>query len=92
MLRILRMLFGVDAIESRWMAYLLTGSVAHACAIKGIGYLHEYPGWFGWFLFALSPLTAVVIGTNLLALVKRGQEARTQRGEAADTRLGSRAS
>lgn len=73
MLRILRFLFGIDAIESRWMAYLITASVAHACTVKGIGYVHQYPGWAGWLLFALSPLTAVVVGTNLLALVKRGQ-------------------
>ncbi len=75
MLRILRFLFGIDAIESRWMAYLLTASVAHACTLKGIGYLNQYPGWFGWFLFALSPLTAVVIGVNLVTLVARNRGA-----------------
>jgi heme/copper-type cytochrome/quinol oxidase subunit 2 len=75
MLRILRFMFGIDVIESRWMAYLLTASVAHACSLKGIGYLEQYHGWLGWLLFALSPLTAVVIGVNLINLVKH-REAR----------------
>jgi len=81
MLRVLRFLFGIDTIESRWMAYLLTASVAHACLLKGIGYLHDYPGWPGWLLFMLSPLTAVVIGVNLLALVRRGREAAPERAD-----------
>ena len=85
MLRILRFLFGIDAIESRWMAYLITASVAHACMIKGIGYVHQYPGWTGWLLFALSPLTAVVVGTNLLALVKRGQADAVRAGRNMDS-------
>lgn len=80
MTRILRCLFGIDAIDRRWMALLITFSVAHACGIKGIGYLEQYPGWLGWALFALSPLTAVVVGVNLLAVAK----ARTQaEGDAA---------
>lgn len=71
MLRLLRFMFGIDAIESRWMAYLLTASVAHACVLKGVGYLEQYHGWLGWLLFALSPLTAVVVGINLITLVER---------------------
>lgn len=85
MFRILRFMVGIDAIESRWMAYLLTASVAHACTLKGVGYLHQYSGWMGWLLFALSPLTAVVIGVNLLTLVKRGQEAKARSSDAADS-------
>lgn len=77
MLRLLRFMFGIDAIDSRWMAYLLTASVAHACFVKGVDYLEQYPGWLGWLLFALSPLTAVVIGINLITLVKRRQADRS---------------
>ena len=90
MLRMLRFLFGIDTIESRWMACLLTASVAHACTLKGISYLHQYPGWMGWLLFLLSPLTAVVIGVNLLALVRRSKESaaeRTDRPGAPETPL-----
>lgn len=87
MLRLLRFLVGIDAIESRWMAYLLTASVAHACTLKGIGYLQQYPGWIGWLLFLLSPLTAVVIGVNLLTLVRRGREAAAADRSHTDERL-----
>lgn len=71
MKRLLKLMFGIEVIDRKWMAYLITFSVAHACTLKGVGYVHQYPGWLGWMLFFLSPLTAVVVGLNLLALVKR---------------------
>lgn len=76
MKRLLALMFGIAPIDRRWMAYLITFSVAHACTVKGTQYLHDYPGALGWALFFLSPLTAVVVGLNLLALVKRGNHAR----------------
>jgi len=69
--RVLRALIGIDIIRERWMALLITFSVAQACGIKGFEYLAQYPGWLGWLLFALSPLTAVVVGINLLELTRR---------------------
>jgi hypothetical protein len=71
MARLLRILFGIEPIRERWMALLLTFSVAHACLMKGFTYLEHYHGWVGWTLFVLSPFTAVVVGLNLLALTKR---------------------
>jgi len=76
MVRLLRFLFGIDTIASPWMAYLLTWSVAHACAIRGVGYLHLYPGGIGWLLFTLTSLTSMVVGVNLLELVKRARRYR----------------
>jgi uncharacterized membrane protein len=64
-------LLGVEIIRERWMALLVTFTVAHACTIKGLDYLEHFPGFLGWALFALSPLTALVVGINLLALTKR---------------------
>jgi hypothetical protein len=63
-------MFGVDIIQKRWMALLMTASVAHACVIKGVHYLKIYPGYLGWTFFVLCPFTAVIVGVNLLALTK----------------------
>ena len=76
MKRLLSLMFGIAPIDRRWMAYLITFPVAHACTIKGERYVHAYPGVLGWALFFLSPLTAVVVGINLMAVVKRGNDAR----------------
>jgi hypothetical protein len=61
---------GVDVIEKRWMALLMTASVAHACVIKGVHYLELYPGYLGLVFFILCPFTAVIVGVNLLALTR----------------------
>ncbi len=87
MVRLLRFLFGVDPIASHWMAYMLTWSVAHACAIRGFSYLDRYPGWIGWLLFAATLLTAMVVGVNLLELVKRARRHRMLCGERATSKV-----
>lgn len=71
MLRLLRPLIGIEAISKRWMALLLTASVAHACGLKGVYYLQHYPGWIGWTLFVACPFTAIVVGVNLIELTRR---------------------
>lgn len=73
MAKFLRVMFGIEPLRERWLALLLTFSVAQACTLKGVYYLEQYHGWVGWTLFALSPFTAVVVGVNLLALTKRQQ-------------------
>lgn len=71
MVRLLRFLIGVEVIRSPWMAYVLTWSVAHACMLMGADYVHRYPGWIGWLIFAAASLTAMLVGVNLLELAKR---------------------
>ncbi len=71
MAKFLRTLMGLEVIRERWLAILITYSVAQACGMKGLLYLEQYHhSWFGWMLFALSPLTAVVVGVNLFALTR----------------------
>jgi len=70
-----RMMFGVDVIDSRRFAYLLIFSIASGIGLRAWLYVDLYPGWFGWLLFALSPMTAVVAGVTILYAVKARQRA-----------------
>lgn len=75
MAKFLRAMLVLEVIRERWLAILITYSVAQACGLKGMLYLEQYHyGWLGWVLFVLSPLTAIVVGINLLALTKRGRQ------------------
>lgn len=73
-MRLLKFMFGIEILQSKWMACLVIFSIAHACALKGFGYLSEYPGWIGWTLFLLSPMTALVAGRTLMWAVTQQQQ------------------
>jgi hypothetical protein len=74
-MKAVRMMFGVDVIDSRFLAYMLVFSIASGVGLRAWRYVDLYPGWFGWLLFALSPLTAVVAAVTILYAVRARQRA-----------------
>jgi len=63
MLRKLRRLF---VIKNRFEAYAVIYAIAVGAVGRGLLYLHQYPGAFGWVLFAACTGVVFMAGAKLL--------------------------
>ena len=61
-----RKLARLFTIKTRWEAYLVIYAIAVGAVSRGILYLHQYPGWGGWLMFAACTGVVFVAGAKLL--------------------------
>jgi hypothetical protein len=53
-------------IKSKFEAFLVIFGLAMGATERGVHYLHQYPGWSGWLLFAACPLAVFMAGARIL--------------------------
>jgi hypothetical protein len=53
-------------IKSKFEAFLVIFGLAMGATERGVHYLHQYPGWGGWLLFAACPLAVFMAGARIL--------------------------
>ncbi|MEP9401099.1 hypothetical protein [Sphingomonas sp. VNH70] len=53
-------------IKSKFEAFLVIYGLAVGATERGVGYVEQYPGVIGWFLFALCPIAVFMAGARIL--------------------------
>ena len=57
-------------IKTKWEAYLLTYALATGAMERGKGYLHAYPGFGGWLLFAACSGAVFMAAAKMLDAIE----------------------
>ena len=60
-------------IKTKFEAFVVIYGLGLGAVERGVHYLHQYPGFGGWLLFAVSPLAVFMAGTRILDSVERSQ-------------------
>ena len=63
-------------IKNRWEAYLIIFALAMGAMDRGSHYLQQFPGWFGWLLFAACSGAVFLGGAKILDALRYEDEAR----------------
>lgn len=64
-------------IKSKFEAFLIIYALAVGAVQRGMAYLKQYPGYFGWVLFGACTLVVMMAGARILDSLEREQEATT---------------
>lgn len=62
----IRKLGRLFTIKNRFEAYAVIYAVAVGTVGRGYGYLDQYPGWFGYLLFAACTAAVFMAGAKIL--------------------------
>ena len=57
-------------IKTKFEAFLVIYGLGAGAVERGIHYLHQYPGYGGWMLFAACPVAVFMAGGRLLDSVE----------------------
>ena len=60
-------------IKTKFEAFLIIYTLGAGAIERGVHYLHDYPGYGGWLLFAASPVAVFMAGARILESVERGR-------------------
>ena len=60
-------------IKTKFEAFLVIYGLAVGATQRGVQYLHQYPGYAGWLLFACCPIAVFMVGGVLIDSVERRQ-------------------
>lgn len=58
-------------IKTKFEAFLVIYALGAGAIERGVQYLHQYPGYGGWLLFAASPVAVFMAGARILESVER---------------------
>ncbi|HWK35807.1 hypothetical protein [Sphingomonas sp.] len=53
-------------IKTKFEAYLVIFGLGNGAVERGVHYLHQYPGFGGWLLFAVCPIAVFMAGGRIL--------------------------
>jgi hypothetical protein len=53
-------------IKTKFEAFLVIYGLAVGATERGVHYLHTYPGWGGWLLFAVCPIAVFMAGGRII--------------------------
>ncbi len=53
-------------IKTKFEAYLVIYGLGAGAVERGMSYLHQYPGFGGWLLFAVCPISVFMAGARIL--------------------------
>ena len=60
-------------IKTKFEAFLIIYGLGAGSVERGMHYLHQYPGWGGWALFAASPVAVFMAGARILDSLERAR-------------------
>jgi hypothetical protein len=60
-------------IKTKFEAFMVIYVLGLGAVERGVHYVHQYPGFEGWLLFSVCPLTVIMAGARILDSVERGQ-------------------
>ncbi|MBB4618685.1 hypothetical protein [Sphingomonas abaci] len=58
-------------IKTKFEAFLVIYGLAVGATQRGVQYLHQYPGYAGWLLFACCPVAVFMAGARILDSIER---------------------
>ena len=70
----LRKIGRLFVIKNRWEAYLIIFALAMGAMDRGSHYLQQFPGWFGWILFAACSGAVFLGGAKILDALRYEDE------------------
>ncbi|WP_298670638.1 hypothetical protein [uncultured Sphingomonas sp.] len=60
-------------IKTKFEAFLIIYTLGTGAIERGTHYLHDFPGYGGWLLFAASPVAVFMAGARILESVERNR-------------------
>ena len=60
-------------IKTKFEAFLVIYGLATGATERGVHYLEQYPGFGGWILFAVCPVTVFMASARILDSIERQQ-------------------
>jgi len=61
-------------IKTKFEAFLVIYGLGAGAVERGIHYLHQYPGYGGWVLFAACPVAVFMAGGRLIDSVEHDRD------------------
>jgi len=61
-------------IKTKFEAFLVIYGLGAGAVERGIHYLHQYPGYGGWMLFAACPVAVFMAGGRLIDSVEHDRD------------------
>jgi len=58
-------------IKTKFEAFMVIYGLGVGAVERGVHYLHQYPGFGGWMLFAVCPIAVFMAGARILDSVER---------------------
>lgn len=58
-------------IKTKFEAFLVIYGLGTGAVERGVHYLHQYPGFGGWLLFAVCPIAVFMAGARILDSIER---------------------
>ena len=58
-------------IKTKFEAFLVIYGLAVGATQRGVQYLHQYPGYAGWLLFACCTVAVFMAGARILDSIER---------------------
>ncbi|MFW2851233.1 hypothetical protein ACM61V_04835 [Sphingomonas sp. TX0543] len=58
-------------IKTKFDAFLVIYALGAGAIERGFHYVHQFPGYGGWLLFAASPVAVFMAGARILESVER---------------------
>lgn len=58
-------------IKNKFEAFLVIYALGLGATERGVHYLEQYPGFFGYLLFAVCPVAVFMAGARILESVER---------------------
>ena len=80
----LRKIARLFVIKSRWAAIAVIYALAVGAVSRGLDYLDQYPGLFGWLLFAACTGAVFMGGAKILEVTRPDTGKRRRRSDLAD--------
>lgn len=68
-------------IKSRWEAIAVIYALAVGAVSRGVHYTEQYPGIFGWLLFAACTAAVFMAGAKILEVTRRDSGDRRRRSD-----------
>ena len=60
-------------IKTKFEAFMVIYGLGLGAVERGVHYLHQYPGYGGWMLFAVCPVAVFMAGARILDSVERNR-------------------
>ena len=61
-------------IKTKFEAFLIIYGLGVGAVERGMHYVHDYPGYGGWLLFAVCPIAVFMAGGRILEAVEKREE------------------
>ena len=85
-MKLLRRIGRLFVIKTRFEACAVIYALGLGASERGIHYMHVYPGWGGWLLFAACTGAVFMAGARLLEMTRKDAGQRRRKSDTIATR------